>query len=206
MDVALVNDFSGDCSCDARRNEQLRYADPDMLLNNAAAAKVQKYRELSAAPDRILSFLPVIMSTSGLIHREFLRLLHILSHRQAVKFFETFREAPPREEPTDQQSINSFTFRRAAYFFHNRPTIGLACAQATAMRTHVAPHTIRRPLRVALLPACVPRSPPHSLLSSACLIKPLSPSFSPGSRCVVVIARRTQKGSLNDTMGTEVCT
>ena len=117
------------------RNGQLRYADPDMLLNTAAEAKVRKYCEAYAAPDRLLAFLPAIMSTSGRIHGEFLCLLYILSHRQAVKFFELFGE-----EPTDK----AFTFRRAAYFFHNRATMGLACAQATAMRTHVAPHTIRR--------------------------------------------------------------
>ena len=67
-----------------------------------------------------------------------MRLLQILSHRQAVNFFELFGE-----EPTD----NAFTFRRAAYFFHNRATIGLECALVAAMRTHVAPHTVRRPLR-----------------------------------------------------------
>jgi len=144
IDVACVHDFSGDCWRDVRRNGQLRYDDPDMLLNNAADAKVRKYREAYAAPDRLLAFLPAIMSTSGRIHGEFLRLLHILSHRQAVNFFELFGE-----EPTD----NAFTFRRAAYFFHNRATIGLACAQATAMRTHVAPHTIR-PLRAP--------PPPHA--------------------------------------------
>ena len=135
IDVALVHDFSGDCWRDVRRNGQLRYADPDMLLNNAADVKVWRYREAYAAPDRLLAFLPAIMSTSGRIHGEFLRLLHILSHRQAVNFFELFGE-----EPND----NAFTFRRTAYSFHNRATIGLACAQATAMRTHVAPHTIRR--------------------------------------------------------------
>ena len=144
IDVALVHDFSGDCWRDVSRNGQLRYADPDMLLNNAADVKVRKYCEAYAAPNRLLAFLPTIMSTSGRIHGDFLRLLHILSHRQAVNFFEIFGE-----EPTD----NAFTFRRAAYFFHNRATIGLACAQATAMRMHVAPHTARRPL-------CAP--PPHA--------------------------------------------
>jgi hypothetical protein len=53
----------------------LRYADPDMLLNNATEAKVRKYREAYAAPDRLLAFLLAIMSTSGRIHGEFLRLL-----------------------------------------------------------------------------------------------------------------------------------
>ena len=45
IDVALVHDFSGNCLRDARRNGQLRYDDPDLLLNNATSAKVQKYRE-----------------------------------------------------------------------------------------------------------------------------------------------------------------
>ena len=139
IDVTLLHDFSGDCWRDVSRNRQLRYADPDMLLNNAANAKVRKYREAYAAPDRLLAFLPAIMPTSGRIHGEFLHLLHILSHRQAVKFFELFGE-----EPAD----NAFTFRLSAYFFHNRATIGLACAQANAMRTRVALHTIRRLLRV----------------------------------------------------------
>ena len=35
IDVALVHDFSGNCSRDARCNGQLRYDDPDLLLNNA---------------------------------------------------------------------------------------------------------------------------------------------------------------------------
>ena len=30
---------------------------------------------------------------------------------------------------------------RAEYFLHNRAAIGIACAKATALRTHVAPHT-----------------------------------------------------------------
>ena len=95
----------GDCWRDWGRNGQLRYADPDMLLNTAAEDKVRKYREAYAAPDRLLAFLPAaIMSTSGRIHGEFLHLLYILSHRQAVKFLELFGE-----EPTD----NAFTFRRA---------------------------------------------------------------------------------------------
>ena len=53
------------------------------------------------------------MSTSGRIHQELLRLLHNLSHRQAVNFFETVGD-----EPND----NAFTFRRAASYFHNRAT------------------------------------------------------------------------------------
>ena len=104
------------------QNSQLRYAGPDMLLKNAANVKVRKYRKAYVASDRLEP--STMMSTSGRIHGEFLRLFHILSHLQTVKFFETLVE-----ESTD----NAFTF------FHKRATIGLACAQATAMRTHVAP-------------------------------------------------------------------
>ena len=63
IDVALVHDFSGDCWRDVSRNGQLRYADPDMLLNNAADAKVRKYREAYAEPDRLLAFLPALIDT-----------------------------------------------------------------------------------------------------------------------------------------------
>ena len=105
-----------------------------MLLNNAASAKVQKYREVYEAIDRHLTTSD-ITSTSGSIHDEFLRLLHILSHRQAVKFFDEFGGKPPE---------NAFSFCCAAYL-HNQAALGLACAQATAIRTHVAPNTVRRP-------------------------------------------------------------
>ena len=64
---------------------------PIILLNNAADVKVRRYREAYTAPDRLLAFLPSIMSTSGRIHGEFLR-LHILSHRQTVNFFELLGE------------------------------------------------------------------------------------------------------------------
>ena len=57
IDVALVHDFSRTCLRDARRNGQLRYDDPDPLLNNAASAKAQKYREEYSASDVNLSTL-----------------------------------------------------------------------------------------------------------------------------------------------------
>ena len=157
IDVALVYDFSGDCSRDARRNGQLRYDDPDLLLNNAARAKVHKYREDSSASDVNKAFLSALLSTSGRIHGEFLRLLYILAHRQTVKFFETVGEEPSNE---------AFTWRRAESFFHDCAAIGIACAQATALRTHVAPHTARRlplPLSNALHdPLLLPVHPPRS--------------------------------------------
>ena len=46
IDLSLVHDFTGNSRRDDfRRNGQLRYDDPDLLLYKAASAKVQKYRE-----------------------------------------------------------------------------------------------------------------------------------------------------------------
>jgi len=125
-----VHFCSGNCLGDAQRNGQIRYDDPDLLLNNAASAKVHKYREDYSASDVNKAFLPALLSTSGRIHGEFLLLLYTFAHRQTVKFFETIWEEPSNE---------AFTWRRADYFFHNRAAIGIACAQATALRTHMAP-------------------------------------------------------------------
>ena len=46
IDVSLVHDFTENSRRDDyRRNGQLRYDDPDLLLHNAANAEVQEYRE-----------------------------------------------------------------------------------------------------------------------------------------------------------------
>ena len=136
IDVSLVHDFTGNSRRDDyRHNGQLRYDDPDLLLHNAANAQVQKFPEDYSASDDNKAFIPAILSTSGRIHGEFLRLRYILAHRQTANFFDTLGEVP---------SNAAFTWRRAEYVFHNRAAIGIACAQATALRTHVAPHTARR--------------------------------------------------------------
>jgi hypothetical protein len=76
------------------------------------------------------------MTTSGRISGEFLRLLYILSDRQADNYFSRMGLLDP--------STKAFKQRRGSYFYNNRADIGLACAQATAMRIDIAPH--KRPL------------------------------------------------------------
>ena len=67
------------------------------------------------------------MSTSGRIHSEFLRLLYFLADKQASDY------EPHKEE---------YCHRRGVYFHQHRCSIGLACAQAVAIRG--APHVARR--------------------------------------------------------------
>ena len=65
------------------------------------------------------------MSTSGRIHSEFLRLLYFLADRQASDYFTVLGYEPHKEE---------FCHRRGVYFHQHRCTIGMACAQAAAIR------------------------------------------------------------------------
>jgi len=74
------------------------------------------------------------------IRRErIVRLLYILSHRQAEKFFASLGILDP--------SPAAFKQRRGTYFHYNRSAIGLACAQAIAMRIDIARH--KRPIKPA---------------------------------------------------------
>ena len=87
------------------------------------------------------------MSTSGRIHSEFLRLLYFLADKQASDYFTDLGYEPHKEE---------YCHRRGVYFHQHRCAIGLACAQAVAIRgaPHVARHHAAVPralqLRVAL--------------------------------------------------------
>jgi hypothetical protein len=73
------------------------------------------------------------MSTSGRIHAELLRLIFFLSNKQADDCFAVLGYQPHKQE---------FCHRRGVFFQQNRGTIGMACAQAVALRG--APTTARR--------------------------------------------------------------
>jgi hypothetical protein len=73
------------------------------------------------------------MSTSGRTHGEFLRLLSFLSNKHADDYFAALGYEAHKEE---------FCHRRGVFFHRNRCTIGMACAQAVALRG--APTTARR--------------------------------------------------------------
>ena len=90
------------------------------------------YRDTSRR-NRHVAFLPACMSTSGRIHGELLRLIFFLSNKQADDYFAALGYQPHKQE---------FCHRRGVFFQQNRGTIGMACAQAVALRG--APTTARR--------------------------------------------------------------
>ena len=73
------------------------------------------------------------MTTSGRIHGEFLRLLYFISNKQAVDYFEALGYDAHKAK---------FCHRRGVFFHNHRCTLGMACAQAVAMRG--APSAARR--------------------------------------------------------------
>ena len=145
------------------RNGEASHADANGALDAAVKAKLDNYlhdyneRNFFFLNERNFFFLPAVMTTSGRITGDFLRLLYILSDRQADNYFARMGLLDP--------STKAFKQRRGSYFDYNRAAIGLACAQATTMRIDIAPH--KRPLRKP--PHHVPdihlfHIPPHALL------------------------------------------
>jgi hypothetical protein len=61
----------------------------DQSLNDAAD-KIRKYlTDFRRRPPRAVSFIPTIVSTSGRLHSEFVRLLFLETHRETDRFFTT---------------------------------------------------------------------------------------------------------------------
>jgi len=108
--------------------------DQRRILERTARTKVDRYRAGYAALK--YAFLPCVISTSGRLHGEFLRLLYIITHRRTVNWFTRHSNDEPSEE--------AFKFRRRQYFWHTRAMIGQAAARAVAQRVQVAEHTLRR--------------------------------------------------------------
>jgi hypothetical protein len=114
-----------------RNGELLHPGRPDKDLDEKAASKIAKYRELYRDHRRQLDFLPAIASTSGRIHSELLRLLFLHAHRETTRFFEIF------DDVHAQPHTSRFTYRRAAFFNTLKSKTGLMVARAAALRTNI---------------------------------------------------------------------
>ena len=137
IDVAMIHAFHGACD-DIGRHGALRHAqNPDRALIDAAKRKVKDYR-LDYLQDG-KAFLPLIASTSGRLHGEFVRFLYFLAHKRAMDFFAAIGQAHP--------SHNELCQQRGAFFYQHRSRVGVACAQASALRIGAA----APPRRQALL-------------------------------------------------------
>jgi hypothetical protein len=88
LDLPVTHDRVGS-STDPTLNGHLRYPNNlDQLLNDTAADKIRKYRgDYNDNPPSPVSFISDIVSTSGRLHSEFVRLLFLQDHRETDRFF-----------------------------------------------------------------------------------------------------------------------
>ena len=68
-------------------NGTLRHADINHVLSHRAQEKIDKYRAGYAATDVRKAFLPAVVSTSGRIHGDLLRLLYLLADNKTKRHF-----------------------------------------------------------------------------------------------------------------------
>ena len=107
------------------------------MLIDAAKHKVSNYRLDYLQDDK--AFLPLIASTS---HVEFVRFMYFLAHKRAMAFFAAIGQAYP--------SHNELCQQRGAFFYQHRSRVGVACAQACALRMRgAAPPRRQAPLQGA---------------------------------------------------------
>jgi hypothetical protein len=132
LDLRISHDRVGS-SPDPTLNGHLKYPkNLDQSLNDAAADKIRKYRsDYNNRPPNTVSFMPVIASTSGRLHDEFVRLLCLQAHRETDRFF-----ADSGVQLAQTQRV-MFHFRRAAFSVQLKPKVGSTLTKAAALRINL---------------------------------------------------------------------
>ena len=92
IDVSMRHEFHGSCQ-NHMRNGEASHADVNGALDAAVKAKLDNY--LHDYNNRNFFFLHTVMTTSGRISSDFLRLLYILSDRQADNYFARMASSTP---------------------------------------------------------------------------------------------------------------
>ncbi len=89
MDLRITHDRFGSSS-DPSLNGTLHYPNYiDRSLNETTDDKIRKYHpDYNTNPPNTVSFIPAIVSTSGRLHSEFVRLLFLQAHRETDRFLQ----------------------------------------------------------------------------------------------------------------------
>ena len=129
LDLRIAHDRFGSSS-DPNLNGKLHYPnDIDRSLNEAAADKIRKYRaDYNNNPPNAISFMPAIVSTSGRLHSEFIRILFLQDHRETDRFF-----AASGVQLSQSTSGGFFHFRRAAFSSMLKSHVSLIFSQSCVL-------------------------------------------------------------------------
>jgi hypothetical protein len=133
LDLRITHERFGRSS-DLSINGNLHYPnDKDGSLNEAADDKILKYRaDYNNNPPISTAFMPVIASTSGRLHSEFIRLLFLQSHRETDRFF-----AASGVQPAQHTSGGIFTFKRVVFLTQLKAKVGSSLAKVAAMSVNL---------------------------------------------------------------------
>jgi hypothetical protein len=130
FDLSMTHDRFGSSS-HVQQNSLLSHPqDLDAPLRLAAQRKINDYRQ-QYAENQNISFLPAIMSTSTRLHGEFLRLLFLHAHRETEAHFTAAGMSSQRNQS------DSLRFKRAAFYQSLKSKVGLAAANAAALRINL---------------------------------------------------------------------
>ncbi len=132
LDLRIAYDRVGS-STDPNLNGHLKWPNNfDQSLNDATADKVRKYRaDYNNRPPSAVSFMTAIVSTSGRLHSEFVRLLFLQSHRETDRFFGVSGVL------SAQSDRGFYHYRHAAVSVKLKRKVGLALAKEEALRITV---------------------------------------------------------------------
>jgi hypothetical protein len=136
LDLHITHDRF-ESSCDPTLNGTLHYPNPndiDRSLNEPTDDKIRRYHtDYNNNPPNVISFIPVIPSTSDRLHSEFIRLLFLQTHRETDRFFAT------SGVQSAQLNLGSsyFHFRRAAFSSILKSKCGNILAKAAALRINL---------------------------------------------------------------------
>jgi hypothetical protein len=128
LDLRIAHDRVGS-STDPTLNGHLRYPNNlDQSLDDTSADKIRKYRpDYNNRPPSPVSFMVPIPSTSGRLHREFVRILFSQTHRETDRFFAssgvqlpqtdrvTFHSAARLSLSTSKAKLDWLSLRRQIY-------------------------------------------------------------------------------------------
>ena len=133
LDLRITHERIGRSS-DLSLNGNLRYPnDKDRSLNEAVTDKILKYRvDYNNNPPHNVVFIPVIVSTSGRLHSEFIRLLFLQDHRETDRFL-----AVSGVQPAQSTSGGLFHFRLAVFLAQFRGKVGSTLVKAEALRVNI---------------------------------------------------------------------
>ena len=94
--------------------------------------KVRKYRaDYNNNPPNTVSFMPAIASTSGRLHKEFVRLLFLQAHRETDRFFAA--SGVQLAQPTS----GIFHFHHIAFSAQLKTQVGSTLVKAAVLRINI---------------------------------------------------------------------